>query len=525
MATGEAATRPAVDEVCPVCLAPVVDEPECAYCRWGLEGPVMLGPLTPEIRRAFDQRLVAARRRLDLTAAARAAGYPGRGEPERLARLAALVRGGAPRPAEREAVVRELADEDTAAPERSGRLPDGSVVEITVRGLRSMTVLHGVEAADTTEWPWPGLVPGLPQDADESLFRLAGGIGDRATTASEPREPADLTASADVLVSRLPGWAVPERLLARLVRRFPTARTLYLAAEAPESAPFRHEPGFTAVGHGSVPDSDDVLLVGGSQDGSVTVWRLGQSRPLASRALHDKRVTCVDLTEDGRAVVSGGQDGAVRLWSFGGSGRVRVLAWHDGWVNALRQRAGVVFSLGDDAQVHRSRLDVAGTDSASLTRVGWASATALEVTPDRRVVIVGGSDGASLWDGGSGKRIGRLGGHHEITCLALAPRDRTVALGCADGVTRVFALGDPGTPISETDGHTGAVRQVAFGPGGALATADDAGTVRLRTGDGPPEVIGSHPDRVRGLTFTPDGRLLSAGADGLVRTWPRSEHH
>ncbi|GCD40596.1 WD40 repeat domain-containing protein [Streptomyces paromomycinus] len=534
MVTGEkAAARHAAEEsesCCPVCLTTAEGGPECANCRWTLEGPAVLGPLTPEIRHAFDDRLAGARRRLDLTAAARAAGYPGRGEPERLTRLEALLRGGPPRSTERDQMLAELAELAEAADELTVTdlpelLPDGVVIEIGPRGLRAVAVRDGAEQAEATEWPWAELLPGLPDSADETLFCLAGGVGDRTTRASEAREPATLPATVDVLASRLRGWTVPERLLARLIRRFPQARTLYLPPERPEPGPLRHAGGFTAAVCRGAPDSDDVLLVGGGQDGSVTVWKLWQCSPLASRKLHDRRVTCADLTEDGLSVVSGGQDGAVRLWSFAASGRARVLAWHDGWVNALRRRGGVVFSLGDDACVQRTVLGAAGAVGAVLARVGWASATALEVTGDGRVVIVAGADGASLWDGRSGARTGRLTAAHEVACLALDRTDRLVALGCADGVARICTLGAARTAEAEMDGHTGPVRQVAFGPGGVLATADDTGTVRVRERDGTARTVGTHPDRVRGLAFTPDGRLLSAGADGLVRTWPLAGTH
>ncbi|MEU4205238.1 hypothetical protein [Streptomyces sp. NPDC045470] len=532
MATGEVAVAGhAVEETCcPVCLATAAGGPECAYCRWALEGPAVLGPLTPEIRHAFDERLVTARRRLDLTAAARAAGYPGRGEPERLARLETLLRGGLPQPDERDQALAELTEPAEPADELTATglpepLPDGVVIEIGPRGLRAATVRHGAEQAEATEWPWAELLPGLPDGADETLFRLAGGVGTRTTGASEAQEPTALPTTVDVLASRLRGWAVPERLLARLARRFPQARTLYLPPERPEPGPLRHPGGFTTAVCRGLPDPDDVLLAGGDQDGTVTVWRLWHQAPLASLKLHDRRVTCVDLTEDRLSVVSGGQDGAVRLWSFAASGRVRVLAWHDGWVNALRQRDGVVFSLGDDACVHRTVLGAAGAAGAVLARVGWASATALEVTRDGRVVIVAGSDGASLWDGRTGARTGRLTAEHEVACLALDREDRLVALGCADGVARIFTLGAARTAQAEMDGHTGPVRQVAFGPGGVLATADDAGTVRVRERGGTARTVGAHPDRVRGLAFAPDGRLLSAGADGLVRTWPLAGIH
>ncbi len=186
MVTGEkAAARHAAEEpesCCPVCLATAEGRPECANCRWTLEGPAVLGPLTPEIRHAFDDRLASARRRLDLTAAARAAGYPGRGVPERLTRLEALLRGGPPQSAERGQVLAELAD-DLTVTESPELLPDGVVIEIGSRGLRAVTVRNGAEQAEATEWPWAELLPGLPDSADETLSAW------RAASATVPPAP------------------------------------------------------------------------------------------------------------------------------------------------------------------------------------------------------------------------------------------------------------------------------------------------------------------------------------------------
>ncbi|MPY56353.1 WD40 repeat domain-containing protein [Streptomyces spongiae] len=528
MATSEATATAAPDAVCPVCLTPAVGEAVCAHCRWALEGPLVLGRATPGIRAAFDERLATARRRLDLRAAARAAGYPAQGDPKRLGRLESLVRGGPAVPGERDDVLRELALDDVPGPDVPGRLPDGVVAEITPRGLRTVVVRDGIEDAATAEWPWADLVSGLPGDEDEALFRLAGGIGERTTALPEVREPADLGAAAraTVLVSRLAGWPVPERLLARLRRRLPDARPLYLPAAEPQPGPLRHPAGFTAAVCGGGPAPGEVRFAGGGADGSVTVWRLWQPEPLATRALHNRRITCVDLTEDGLSVVSGGQDGAVRLWSFGGSGRVRVLTWHNGWVSALRRRGGVVFSVGDDARLRRSVIGAAGTESAPLAQVGWASGDAIEATSDGGTVFVGGSDGVGLWDGTTGRPLARLAGGHAVTSLALDPAERLLAVGCADSVVRVFGLYGDRAQESQVDGHSGAVRHVVLDADGALATADNASTVRFRAAHGGPAVVlGTHPAPVRGLALTGDGHLIGAGGDGLVRTWPLPRTH
>ena len=57
---------------------------------------------------------------------------------------------------------------------------------------------------------------------------------------------------------------------------------------------------------------------------------------------------------------------------------------------------------------------------------------------------------------------------------------------------------------------------------GRWQAASGDGTVRVwsATGVGAPLVLAGHADRVRSVTFSPDGeRLLSAGGDGAARLW------
>lgn len=81
-----------------------------------------------------------------------------------------------------------------------------------------------------------------------------------------------------------------------------------------------------------------------------------------------------------------------------------------------------------------------------------------------------------------------------------------------------------GVPLN---GHTGAVKAVAFRPdGGAIATAGDDGTIRLWNPSRPldaPVVLSGHQGAVTSVAYTQDGsRLVSAGADGTTRVWDAS---
>ncbi|ARZ71965.1 hypothetical protein SMD11_6389 [Streptomyces albireticuli] len=556
---------------CPVCGAAVTEEggpAECPDCRWPLRAGPVLGPLTEELLRAFGERLATARRRYDLTAAARAAGHPWHGDDVLYARLQGLVRDGPPRPGEaaealrgpwreeapartlREAVeayLREAQLRETHLREAHLREATGAVAvevaafEIAADGLTAVGFARAddgdlYERAETTSWPWASLLPALPADPDHARFLLAGGIGERpppdfATTPALARalpDPPRPGTAPPVLACGLPGWPVPERVLTVLRRRHPDAVAVRIPPDPgrPPRQVLRHAPGISALTCGPGPEPATAHLAVGCPDGSAAVWVPGAAEPLAARALHTGRVTALDLAPSLRALVTGGSDGAVRLWSFGGSGRSRALAWHEGWVNAVRLRAGAVFSLGDDGLLRRSdpsRLLGAPDGTVYPLKVGWSAATALEVTSDGRTVAVGGATGVGLWDAVSGHRLGRLATGASVTGLALDAADRLLAVGCADGRVHVHDLRTRAAP-DELTGHTGAVRQLAFGPRGLLAACDESGAIRVRPADRARPVprgtaVGLHTAAVRGLAATPAGHLLSASADGLVRAW------
>ncbi|MFC5058222.1 hypothetical protein [Saccharothrix xinjiangensis] len=230
---------------CPVCLRDARDEAACPGCGWTLRGDRVLGHPTPEQERGFAAALAAARREVDLRAALLAAGYPGHGDPGLLGRLRGFARGGPTAGLPVEALtVEDPAGEDpvthgeddvraaaaTALDRLTGDHDRLTAVELTPEGVRAAVFTAGEVCAGlrgpVTGRSWRDLLPALPADDDLRRFRLAGGIGDTrpdpALLAAQADAAAPATDGPVLLLVRVPGWALPERVAARLRERGPS---------------------------------------------------------------------------------------------------------------------------------------------------------------------------------------------------------------------------------------------------------------------------------------------------------------
>ncbi|MFC5822274.1 WD40 repeat domain-containing protein [Nonomuraea insulae] len=631
---------------CPVCLAAApAAAADCLTCGWTLDGPPLLGRLTPQDERDFAERLAAGQRGHDLAAVARA------GRPDATARLESLVRAGPVRPEERRRARQEVAsalaalevtDADTrevarqtgagrigaeqtrarriggepTGAERIGAEPTGGgltgggltggwltggeraggeragrgevvVVEIAeerITAVRFDLTDGAMELADLGVVEWRSLVPGLPDDPLERAFALAGGIGERPVRYEEAAFESPLSGLTEegdqvAIINRLPGWPLPEAVAETLRRRHPRARHLLArpaagpaaagpgresdrvgpARESDWAGPGREsdrpgpareagragvgqepgqagtgqEPGRVGVrvrpevvrlrggisaGAACVRTDGRAVVVAGGADGSVSAWALPGATRLSLDTGHAARVTAVDVHAD--LVVSGDGKGAVlcrRLPPHDGG--PEPLVAHLDRVTAVRVGGGAVFSLDGGGVLWRTPIGAAG--AAYHVDVTIAAASALAVTGDGTIVATGGTDGMiRLWDGHTGDRIRTVRAAGRITALAFGPGTRTLAAGHVDGTLAVLDLGDDSvTPLWRA---ARPIRAVAVSPDGVVVAGDDAGTVRCHPGRGGTEfVVGTHaPAAVKAVASHADW-LLSAGADGLLRLWPR----
>lgn len=236
-------------------------------------------------------------------------------------------------------------------------------------------------------------------------------------------------------------------------------------------------------------DSDSVLASAGA-DGAVRLWSAsGGHQQLLSRSSGDALALAVGALAGGACLAAAGEDGLVRLWNPKTRKVIRTLTGHTGSVRCV--------AFGNDYE-------------------------------GQPVLASGGDDGAiRTWNPDTGTVSRVMTGHTGVV--------RSVAFGGDEQGRPILAsAGDDGTirlwnpatgeQLSMLAGHPGAARAVAFGTSGSQLLVGSAGIGGLTiwnslTGDRLQQF--GVADMVDFAFETVDGdlRMVSAGHDGVIRSW------
>ncbi len=221
-------------------------------------------------------------------------------------------------------------------------------------------------------------------------------------------------------------------------------------------------------------------LVSASDDGSLALWDRASGRLIQRKPAHGAKISALALSEDGQTLASAGWDRRVQLWRIGELSPLAAIAAADN-INAL-----VFISDGR---------------------------------------LAGGSYDASLrlWDSRSGAELAVLSGHEAgINALIALPGGR-LASGSSDMSVWWWDVGE-GAQSEVLLGAEAAVLSLAAAPDGAWIAAGDAqGFVSVwDSAGGLLRRWRAHVGPVWALTLAAGSgpALLSAGGDGLVRSWP-----
>ncbi len=270
--------------------------------------------------------------------------------------------------------------------------------------------------------------------------------------------------------------------------------------------------------------SDGQIIVSGSSDKTVKIWN-SDGTLLKNFEGHQGDVWGVSISPDSQMIASASQDTTVKLWNRNGT-LLKTLEGHRGAVHSVAFSADgqILASASDDGTVKLWRLD----DTPLTILDNYINPVyTVRFNPNGKTIATTSGYGyvTLLQRDGTLLKTAEQWQYGPITALEFSPDGKLIVLAAADRTVRLS--GSDGSMNILLEGHTGhthlkQVLAVSFSPDSQIfAIGDVDGKIELWNSDGSlKQTLPGHQATVWGLSFSPDGKILaSASADGTVKLW------
>lgn len=274
----------------------------------------------------------------------------------------------------------------------------------------------------------------------------------------------------------------------------------------------------------AIAGSLEALFCSGSYDGQVSFW---EGKEIKSQArLHDNGI--VGLQMLGGALVSCGLDD-VLVFSSGGTREVSIPLGAAPLCMCVCPHQESVFVLTTKSIVY-----VCGRSIVSSTALDFESSS-IAASPDVKTVAVGGKDGKiRLFTHDHGKLADQpilLERHRgQVRCLQFSSNGELLASACNNRETLVWDVLSKSIKKSRMVYHSARIDCMSFSPTDLhLATGSlDESIIVYDLGKSASarlEYKHAHAGGTTGMVWQGDGLLVTAGRDGMLRTWrvPKKE--
>ncbi|XP_050679446.1 actin-interacting protein 1 [Leptidea sinapis] len=247
-------------------------------------------------------------------------------------------------------------------------------------------------------------------------------------------------------------------------------------------------------------------------------------KPLRVITGHNKPITCLCLSTDGRRLYTASHDGAVTVWDVdNGAGERVVGTGHGNQINGMRATAAGFLSVGiDDTLRAATKEDGEVVAYGGVAVALGAQPRGLDHVAAADLTVVATVKELLVLEGGVKKSA--MSVKYEPTCVSINPHNNHVAVGGDDSKVHIYRLeGSSLTELSELT-HLGAVTDARYSPDGRhLVAADVHRKVVLYDAEyklAHNREWGFHSARVNCVAWSPDGgRVVSGSLDTSLIVW------
>lgn len=275
--------------------------------------------------------------------------------------------------------------------------------------------------------------------------------------------------------------------------------------------------GHTAEVHAVAFSPDGLRLASGSDGGGVCLWTVADGTQGAEVRAFRGDIESLQFLPDGTLLVASA-GGEFVVVDVGGGGDVRAILTG----SAELRRAAISHDAARTAALMTDGKLLLGSGEGEPVEVaGPSGPECLTFSPDGTRLATGGQDRVlSIRDADTGTVLHELKGHAgTVAAVAFSPDGSTIATGGADNAVRLWDA-STGRELLVSSGHQSDVMSVATA-GGVIVSGSRDGTARVWSAEGVERgVRGPFAGDVHAAAVTEDGTLAAVGTEyGTVEVW------